>query len=138
MILKSSHLRTIRFNIDEKYLGKVCEVDENIDFVSELAVQTDEKSNILIQRWSVNYLSSHKEEELIAYLGEMESHILPNNKIHDRSFLTEHLRSSFLNVQMYLHENVPGNYRTSKKVKKDFERYADQTLNYIEQAGLYR
>ena len=137
MILKSSHLRTIRFKIDEKYLGKVCEVNENIAFHPELAIHTDKKSNILIQRWSVNYLSSEKEEELIAYVGEMESHILPNNKHHDRNFLTEHLRSSFLNVQMYLHENVPANYRTSKKVKKDFERFADQTLNYIEQAGLY-
>ena len=138
MILKSSHLRTIRFEIDEKYLGKVCEVNENIGFIPELAVHSEGKSNILIQRWSVNYLSSHKKEQLIAYVGEMESHILPNTKHHDLNFLTEHLRSSFLNVQLYLHEHVPANYRTSKKVKKDFERFADQALNYIEQAGFYR
>lgn len=127
----------IKFDFDQECHGKVCDVHETIGFCPELSIPADPNRYILIQRWTVSYQNANNRKEIISYLGEVESEISPKSKFHDRALLTDHLRSSFLNVQMYLHENIPGNYRTSKRDKNDFEGFADQTLHHIELAGLY-
>ena len=138
MILKSSHLKTTRFNVDEKFLGKVCDVNERVKFLPELRIQEGSSPHMLIHRWNLDFLSLSTQEEIVRYSGEIESEIRPKNKMQDRDTLIHHIKSSFLNVQMYLHENIPGNFLTANPVKKDFESYADRTLNCIELAGLYR
>jgi hypothetical protein len=138
MILKSSHLKTTRLNIDPKYTGIVCDVNENIAFVSELTIPKDTKLYILIQKWDLSYLAPGRPEVLVAYSGEVESEIVPQDKLHDRSMLIRHFKSSFLNMQMYLNEHVPANYRTTRTSKKNFDSFADSTMLCLEQAGLYR
>ncbi len=137
MILKSSHLKTTRLNIDPKYTGIVCDVSENIAFISELAISECTKLYILIQKWDLSYMSPGSPEVLVAYSGEVESEIVPQDKLHDRSILIRHFKSSFLNVQMYLNEHVPANYRTTRTGKNNFESFADSTIQCLEQAGLY-
>lgn len=137
MILKSSHLKTTSLNVDAKYTGIVCDVNENIAFVPELAIPGDPRMYILIQKWDLSYLTPGSPEVLVAYSGEVESEIMPQDKIQDRFLLIRHFKSSFLNVQMYLNEHVPANYRTTRTIKNNFESFADSTIQCLEQAGLY-
>ncbi|NEU08570.1 hypothetical protein GZH53_09635 [Flavihumibacter sp. R14] len=138
MILKSSHLKTTSLNIDAKYTGIVCDVNENIAFVPELATPGDGRQCTLIQKWDLSYLTSGNPEAIVAYSGVMESEIRPQDKLHDRSLLIRHFKSSFLNVQMYLNEHVPANYRTTRTMKNSFDNFADSTIHCLEQAGFYR
>ena len=138
MFLKNSHLKTTSLNIDVKYAGIVCDINENIAFVPELTIPDNSRLYILIQKWNLSYLTSGSPEAIVAYSGEVESEIKPHDKVHDRPLLIRHFKSSFLNVQMYLNEHVPANYRTTRTIKNNFESFADNTIQCLEQAGLYR